>query len=147
MSIQVSSTSFNQNSLIPKKYTCDGADISPQLSWNGVPANTKNIVLIMDDPDAPIGTFTHWVLFNIPATVTDLPEGVKGIGVEGVNDFRRIGYGGPCPPRGSNHRYYFKFYALDTMLSLKEGAKRAEVEKAMQNHILAQGEFMGRYGR
>jgi Raf kinase inhibitor-like YbhB/YbcL family protein len=147
MSIQVSSSSFNQNSLIPKKYTCDGTDISPQLSWKGLPPNTQSIVLIMDDPDAPIGTFTHWVVFNIPATVTELPEGAKGIGVEGVNDFRRIGYGGPCPPRGSNHRYYFKLYALDTMLPLKEGAKRGDVEKAMQKHILAQGEFMGRYGR
>lgn len=147
MSIQLSSTSFTQNGVIPKKYTCDGADISPHLSWSGLPDNTKSLVLFMEDPDAPMGTFIHWVLINIPASIKELPEGVKGVGVEGMNDFRRLGYGGPCPPHGSNHRYYFKLFALDTMLPLKGGVKKTDVEKAMQGHILGKGEFMGRYGR
>ncbi|MGB9673350.1 MAG: YbhB/YbcL family Raf kinase inhibitor-like protein [Anaerolineales bacterium] len=147
MSIQLLSTSFKLGEMIPKKYTCDGADISPQISWKNIPTEAKSLALIMDDPDAPVGTFTHWVLFNIPINIHELTEGVKNIGVAGINDFRRIGYGGPCPPRGSNHRYYFKLYALDIILPLKEGAKRGDVEKAMQGHILDQGEFMGRYGR
>ncbi len=147
MSIQLSSTSFTQNGVIPKQYTCDGADTSPQLSWRELPDNTKSLVLFMEDPDAPMGTFIHWVLFNIPASIKELVEGVKGIGVEGMNDFRRMGYGGPCPPRGSNHRYYFKLFALDTLLPLKGGVKKTDVEKAMQGHILGQGEIMGRYGR
>ncbi|MGB9521895.1 MAG: YbhB/YbcL family Raf kinase inhibitor-like protein, partial [Anaerolineales bacterium] len=124
MSIQLLSTSFKLGEMIPKKYTCDGADISPQISWKNIPTEAKSLALIMDDPDAPVGTFTHWVLFNIPINIHELTEGVKNIGVAGINDFRRIGYGGPCPPRGSNHRYYFKLYALDSMLPLKEGAKR-----------------------
>ncbi len=147
MSIQLSSTSFTQNGVIPKQYTCDGADTSPQLSWRELPDNTKSLVLFMEDPDAPMGTFIHWVLFNIPASINELIEGAKGVGVEGMNDFRRMGYGGPCPPRGSNHRYYFKLFALDTLLSLKGGVKKTDVEKAMQGHILGQGEIMGRYGR
>lgn len=147
MTIQISSSAFAHNELIPKRYTCDGEDVSPELSWQNVPEGTKSLVLIVDDPDAPIGTFVHWVLFNLPGNLNGLKEGVKGIGVEGVNDFRRSGYGGPCPPRGSTHRYFFKLYALDTTLSLTAGVKKADVEKAMQGHILAQGELIGRYGR
>jgi hypothetical protein len=101
----------------------------------------------MDDPDAPIGTFVHWVIFNIPPEVKEFAEGEKGIGVEGINDFRKVGYGGPCPPRGSNHRYFFKIYALDTKLNLDSRATKKDLEKAMQGHILAQGELVGRYGR
>jgi len=147
VSIQLSSTAFKLNEIIPKKYTCDGLDLSPQIAWKDLPPSTKNLALIMEDPDAPGGTFTHWILFNIPATISELAEGVKGIGVSGTNDFHRLGYGGPCPPRGSTHRYYFKLYALDTLLSLKEGVKKADVEKAMQGHKLGQGEYIGRYGR
>lgn len=147
MTIQISSSAFAHNELIPKRYTCDGEDVSPELSWQNVPDGTISFVLIVDDPDAPIGTFVHWVLFNLPGNLNGLKEGVKGIGVGGVNDFRRSGYGGPCPPRGSTHRYFFKLYALDTTLSLTAGVKKADVEKAMQGHILAQGELIGRYGR
>lgn len=147
MAIQVTSTAFSEAGTIPKKHTCDGQDVSPQLSWSGVPEGTKSLALIMDDPDAPIGTFVHWVLYDIPADVKELPEGVQGVGVQGVNDFRRSGYNGPCPPRGPAHRYYFKIYALDTTLGLKAGARKADVEKAMQGHILAWGQLMGKYGR
>ncbi len=147
MAIQVTSTAFSEASTIPKKHTCDGQDVSPQLSWSGVPEGTKSLVLIMDDPDAPVGTFVHWVLYDLPPDVKELPEGVQGVGVQGVNDFRRTGYNGPCPPRGPAHRYYFKVYALDTTLGLKAGARKADVEKAMQGHILAWGQLMGKYGR
>jgi Raf kinase inhibitor-like YbhB/YbcL family protein len=147
MAIQVTSTAFNEGSTIPKKHTCDGQDISPQLSWSGVPEGTKSLALIVDDPDAPVGTFVHWVLYDIPADIRELPEGVQGVGVQGTNDFRRSGYNGPCPPRGPAHRYYFKVYALDTTLGLKAGARKADVEKAMQGHILAWGQLMGKYGR
>ncbi len=147
MSIQLSSQSFRQNELIPKRHTCDGENLSPELSWQNIPSGTKSLVLIVDDPDAPMGTFVHWVIYNLPADLSGLKEGVKGVGVEGINDFRKSGYGGPCPPRGSTHRYFFKLYALDTTLNLAAGAKKAEVEKAMQGHILAQGELVGRYGR
>jgi len=150
--ISVSAEAFKEGNLIPEEYTCDGDDISPLLSWKGVPANAKSIALIMDDPDAPMGTFVHWVLFNIPANTQKLQKGIPEDKTladgsrQGTNDFRSIGYGGPCPP-GGTHRYYFKIYALDTMLNLPAGATKADVEKAMKGHILAQGELMGRYKR
>lgn len=147
MDIELISTAFAPNGIIPKRHTCDGENLSPLLAWKNVPPETKSIALIMDDPDAPIGTFVHWVIFNIPPEVTQLAEGEKGIGVEGVNDFRKVGYGGPCPPRGSNHRYFFKIYALDAQLNLDSRATKKDLEKAMQGHILAQGELIGRYGR
>ena len=153
MTIQLSSPAFSEGETIPKKHTCDGEDLSPALSWSGVPNGTRSLALIMDDPDAPMGTFVHWVLYDIPAELAGLPEGVAktgtvaGIGVQGTSGFRKMGYGGPCPPRGSTHRYYFKLYALDTKLNLKEGASKADVEKAMKGHILAQGQVMGKYGR
>ena len=153
MKFTLSSTSFESGGDIPKKYTCDGADISPGLSWTGPPQGTQSFALIADDPDAPMGTWTHWVLFDLPAETASLAEGVNKIdelpdgGRQGRNDFRKIGYGGPCPPPGKPHRYFFKLYALDKKLDLKPGAEKAEVEQAMQSHILAQAEAMGKFGR
>jgi Raf kinase inhibitor-like YbhB/YbcL family protein len=153
MAIDFSSRSFSSGGNIPQKFTCDGEDVSPELQWGEPPAGTKSFALIADDPDAPVGTWVHWVLFNLPAATRSLPEGVpkqdtlQNGGVHGRNDFRRIGYGGPCPPPGRPHRYFFKLYALDTTLNLKAGATKADVERAMKGHILAQGEWMGRYGR
>jgi hypothetical protein len=147
MTIQLSSSAFTEAETIPKKYTCDGQDVSPPLSWTGVPTGTNSLLLIVDDPDAPRGTWVHWVLIDLPVNLDGLPEGVQGDGIEGVNDFGRQGYGGPCPPRGSNHRYYFKLYALDKVLGLKAGATKSEAEKAMQGHVLAWGQLMGRYAR
>jgi Raf kinase inhibitor-like YbhB/YbcL family protein len=153
MSLQISSTAFSAGETIPKKFTCDGPDVSPQLKWNDLPANTQSIELIMDDPDAPGGTWVHWVLYDLPANTRDLPEGVAkqeqlfSGARQGRNDFGRVGYGGPCPPPGKPHRYFFKLYALDTKLNLKAGATKADVERAMKGHVLAQTELIGKYGR
>jgi Raf kinase inhibitor-like YbhB/YbcL family protein len=153
MSLQISSTAFSAGEAIPKNFTCDGPDISPQLAWNEPPAKTQSFALIMDDPDAPVGTWVHWVLFDLPAAAKELPEGVakqeqlSSGARQGRNDFGKIGYGGPCPPPGKPHRYFFKLYALDSKLNLKAGAIKAEVERAMKGHILAQAEHIGRYGR
>lgn len=150
--IIVKSNSFSDGGMIPAKYTCDGANISPQLSWDNAPKGTKSFVLICEDPDAPMGTFTHWILYDIPADVHELlenlpkdkilPNGAK----QGIADFKKIGYGGPCPPNGT-HRYYFKLYALDTLLNLEPGLKKEDILKAMNGHILAQGQIMGKYAR
>jgi len=148
MKILITSTAFDETGTIPVRYTCDGADVSPPLDWSGVLQEAKSLALITDDPDCPTGTWVHWVLFNLPASLNHLPEkAMPGVGIQGKNDFRKLGYNGPCPPRGRPHRYYFKLYALDTMLNLPAGATKAEVEKAMQGHILAQGQLMGKYGR
>jgi Raf kinase inhibitor-like YbhB/YbcL family protein len=153
MSFQLSTTAFAEGQTIPKKSTCDGPDVSPPLSWKGAPAATKSLALIVDDPDAPAGTWVHWVVFNIPANMTELPEGVEkteqvaGGALQGRNDFSKIGYNGPCPPPGKPHRYFFKLYALDGVLNLKPGATKADVERAMKGHILAEAQIMGRYGR
>jgi hypothetical protein len=147
MAIQISSSAFAEGETIPQKYTCDGEDVSPPLSWSGIPEGTRSLLLIADDPDAPRGTWVHWVLIDLPPDLQGLPEGSQGAGIDGKNNFGRQGYGGPCPPRGSNHRYYFKLYALDKALALKAGATKSEAEKAMQGHILAWGQLMGRYGR
>jgi hypothetical protein len=153
MAMAISTTSFPHDGDIPKKFTCDGADISPELSWSGTPSGTQSFTLIADDPDAPVGTWTHWVLYDLPATTTSLAEGVSKVdelgsgGRQGRNDFRKIGYGGPCPPPGKPHRYFFKLYALDAQLNLKPGATKQEVEQAMQGHVLAQAELMGKYKR
>jgi Raf kinase inhibitor-like YbhB/YbcL family protein len=140
---------FADSGLIPAKFTCEGANVSPELRWNDAPANTRSYALIVDDPDAPVGTFTHWILFDIPAERSNLAEGASAIGVAGKNDFGRAGYGGPCPPRGHGpHRYYFTLYALDiTSLKLKAGAGRREMETALRGHILAQAIYLGRYER
>jgi Raf kinase inhibitor-like YbhB/YbcL family protein len=153
MSFQIASASFSPGGSIPKKFTCDGPDTSPQLSWKDAPAQTQTFALIVDDPDAPVGTWVHWVLYNLPANSKELTEGVEkqeqlsNGALQGRNDFRKIGYGGPCPPPGNPHRYYFKLYALDSKLNLKAGATKAEVESAMKGHILGQTELIGRYGR
>ena len=153
MTLQISSTAFPEGGSIPKIYTCDSDNVSPPLAWSGAPTGTKSLALIVDDPDAPMGTWVHWVLFDIPASLSSLPEAVdrtptvQGIGTQGKNDFGKTGYGGPCPPRGKPHRYFFKLYALDMALNLKAGASKAEVEKAMRGHILAQGLLIGTYSR
>lgn len=143
----VTSEAFARGAPIPEKYTCDGDDISPPLSWDGVPNDVAGFALIVDDPDAPRGTWVHWVLFNLPSDTRSLPEGAaEEAGRSGTNSWRRVGYGGPCPP-GGEHRYFFKLYALDTMLDLDAGADKAELEGAMEGHVLAQGQLMGTYAR
>ncbi len=150
--MQITSPAFSEGGLIPSKYTCDGQDISPPLKWKDVPAGTKSLALICDDPDAPIGTWVHWVAYNIPLEMTHLDEEIQSekelkSGMrQGNNDWSSIGYGGPCPP-GGTHRYYFKLYALDTTLDLKPGATKAQLLKAMEGHILAEGHLMGKYNR
>ena len=146
MVIKIASTAFAEGEMIPKKYTCDGDDISPPLQISDVPENTKSLALIMDDPDAPVGVWDHWIVFNIPASISQISEGEEPQGTPGKNSWGRTGYGGPCPPSGT-HRYFFKLYALDTMLDLEPGASKKKVLKAMEGHILAQGELMGKYKR
>ncbi len=152
MEITLKSPAFEEEEMIPGKYTCDGMDVSPPLSWTSVPDGTQSLALICDDPDAPMGTWVHWVLFNIPATTGELPENVPSEKVltngakHGINDFRTFGYGGPCPP-GGIHRYYFKLYALDTELNLEAGAAKKDLLNAMEGHILAESQLMGRYKR
>jgi len=152
MDIKVTSMTFQEGGTIPQKYTCDGEDISPPLAWSSAPEGTKSFALISDDPDAPMGTWVHWVIYNIPANITELhehipPEGLLENGAkQGMNDFRRIGYGGPCPP-GGTHRYFFKLYALDTEIDIVVGASKPELLRAMEGHILAEGQLIGRYTR
>lgn len=146
MTIQMSSSAFMNGGVIPQQYTCDGQDLSPALSWSGLPAGTKSLALIMDDPDAPVGTFTHWVVYNIPVDTAGIAEGGT-VGTEGPTSFGKTGYGGPCPPRGKPHRYFFRLYALDDVLNLKPGLNVAALRKAMEGHVLAAGEIMGIYGR
>jgi len=152
MEIKVTSTAFEQGGMIPNKYTCDGQDISPPLSWVDVPDGTASIVLVCDDPDAPMGTWVHWVLFDLPPDAQGLPENIPAVenlengGIHGINDWRKLGYGGPCPP-GGTHRYYFKIYALDKLMNIPVGNTKAQLLKAMEGHILAEGELMGRYKR
>jgi Raf kinase inhibitor-like YbhB/YbcL family protein len=151
----IKSSAFKDGETIPKKFTCDGQDFSPELSWENAPAGTKSFALICEDPDAPGGTFIHWVIYDIPANVTKLDENVKKVGLvddkikQGVNDFGRIGYGGPCPPRGHKpHRYIFKLYALDVeTLGLNSGATAEQVESKAKGHILGEARITGLYGR
>ena len=152
MSISLTSNAFIEGAMIPQRYSCDGEDISPHLAWTDVPSGTRSLALICDDPDAPVGTWDHWVVYNIPADVHSLQEGIaeKAIldngAVHGNNSWGRIGYGGPCPPSGT-HRYFFKIFALDTLLDLKSGSTTSQLLEAMEGHILAQGQLMGRYQR
>ena len=152
MAITVTSTAFAEGEMIPRHHTCDGRDVSPPLQWSGIPEGAQSIALICDDPDAPMGTWVHWVLFNIPAGEKGVPAQIAPDATlsngarHGTNDFRRLGYGGPCPP-GGTHRYYFKLYALDTTLPLGAGATKAQVEAAMAGHILARAQLMGKYKR
>ncbi len=141
MSFAIKTTAFSGGGTISKQYTCDGADLSPGLTWAGAPAGTQSLALIADDPDAPVGTWTHWIVWNIRPEAA-LPEGVSKVESlsdgtrQGSNDFKRIGYGGPCPPPGKAHRYFFKLYALDAKLDVKPGASRNELERAMKGHML-----------
>lgn len=149
--MQIRTTAFTDGSLIPRRFTCEGEDVSPALTWGDAPAGTASFVVIVDDPDAPRGTWTHWTLFNLPAATSGLAEGWRtgAGGTSGRNDFGNIGYGGPCPPRGHGpHRYFFRLYALDVAhLALAEGAARKDLERAMAGHVLAQAQWMGRYER
>ena len=152
MEIKITSSAFTKGGMIPSRYTCDGADFSPPLKWDAVPEATRSIALICDDPDAPMGTFVHWVLFNLPPGTRELaenfpeeetlPDGAR----QGISDFGKTGYGGPCPP-GGTHRYYFKIYALDTKLEIAPVADKPALLKAMEGHILAEGELLGTYAR
>ncbi|MEK6558080.1 MAG: YbhB/YbcL family Raf kinase inhibitor-like protein [Candidatus Margulisiibacteriota bacterium] len=150
--MQIISSAFTEGSMITAKYTCDGRDISPPLEWKDVPDAAKSFALISDDPDAPVGTWVHWVIYNIPPNVTKFDENMprekefKNGMRQGSNDWPKIGYGGPCPPSGT-HRYYFKLYALDMMLNLKPGATKAQLVQAMKGHILAEAQLMGKYSR
>ena len=152
MAFTLQSSAFQNGGSIPKKFTCEAADVSPELTWSGVPEKTQSFALIADDPDAPMGTWVHWVIYDLPPNTAKLPEGVPkqeqaASGAQGKNSSGKIGYGGPCPPPGKPHRYFFKLYALDSKLSLKPGARKPEVEAAMKGHVLAQAELMGKYGR
>jgi Raf kinase inhibitor-like YbhB/YbcL family protein len=153
MSFAIQTNAFAPGSVIPNKYTCDGSNVSPELTWSGAPAGTQAFALIVDDPDAPGGTWTHWTAWNIPANSTKLAEGTPKNETladgtrQGRNDFKRIGYNGPCPPPGKPHRYFFKVYALGANLDAKAGASRGELESAMKGKTLGQAEVMGKYGR
>jgi Raf kinase inhibitor-like YbhB/YbcL family protein len=153
MPLQVTSSAFTQGQEIPRKYTGDGDDLSPQLAWSAPPTAVASVALICDDPDAPRGTWVHWVLFNLPAKQQSLDEGAPATealdngALQGKNDFGNIGYGGPAPPPGHPHRYFFKVYALDVKLSLPAGATKSQVVDAMKGHILAEGQLMGTYKR
>jgi Raf kinase inhibitor-like YbhB/YbcL family protein len=151
-SMTIESAAFMQGKPIPEKYTCEGGDASPPMSWTNAPQGTKSFALIVDDPDAPAGLWVHWVLYNIPASTHALQAGIKkseatSAGRQGVNDFKKIGYGGPCPPPGTPHRYFFKLYALDAQLPLRPRASKKDVEAAMQGHVLAPAQLIGTYQR
>src|SRR5215469_1304123 len=153
MNIQITSTAFTDGNPIPTEFTCDGSDVSPDLKWSGAPDGTKSVALICDDPDAPGGTFVHWVIYGIPAGENQLPKAVPSTPTlpsgarQGKNGFGTTGYRGPCPPRGGAHRYFFRLYALDAAIDAPAGASRAQIDAAMKGHIIAQGQVMGKYQR
>ena len=155
MAMTLSSPAFAAGTAIPARHTCDAEDLSPELRFTDPPANTKSLALIVDDPDAPVGNWVHWVLYDLPASHRSLPEGVPPDGTlkspagarQGRNDFGKLGWGGPCPPPGKPHRYFFRLYALDVPLGLEPGAKKADVERAMKGHVLGQAEIFGTYAR
>jgi hypothetical protein len=143
----LSSPAFGAGAAIPSKYTCDGPDVSPPLEWNGAPATTRSFALIVDDPDAPGGTWTHWVLFDVPAGTTKLAEGSRGVGIEAKTSWDKVGWGGPCPPSGTHH-YYFRLLALDVpSLGTAAGASRADVEAAARGHVIGRASWMGTYAK
>lgn len=150
VAFQLTTSAFH-NMVIPEKFSCDGADVSPPLQWTEPPAGTRSLALIVDDPDAPAGTWVHWVLYYLPVNTSRLAEGItKDVHLpngarQGKNDFGKIGYNGPCPPRGKAHRYFFKLYALDSKTDLKSGATKKDLERAMQGLVLAQAELVGRF--
>ncbi len=151
--IQLSTNSFTPGGTIPKTFTCSGTDESPELNWSAVPAEAKSLALIVDDPDAPLGTWNHWLLYDIPPSIRDLPENqprtaqLASGALQGKNDFGKVGYNGPCPPPGKPHRYFFRLFALDAKLNLKAGADRRTLDRAMHGHVIAEGEVMGTFGR
>ncbi len=153
--MRLTSDAFEDGGTIPRRHTCDGEDVSPALSWEGAPDGTASFALVVHDPDAPRGDWVHWVIYDIPGHFTGLPEKLGPAerldpleeAVQGTNDFRRIGWGGPCPPPGRRHRYVFTLHALEARLGLEPGSRRAEVEEAARNHILATARLTGRYGR
>jgi Raf kinase inhibitor-like YbhB/YbcL family protein len=148
--MSLSSSAFKDGQPIPVDYTCDGKNISPPLNWSGAPSETQSLLLIVDDPDAPAGVWTHWILWNIPTDTSELVEDFTkspGTARQGTNDFKKTGYSGPCPPAGKAHRYFFRIFALDTALNLPSGATRKEVDAAMAKHVLAMGQLMGTYQR
>ncbi len=153
MALELKSPAFVERGTVPRQYTCEGKDLSPALTWSDAPADTQSFALICDDPDAPMGTWVHWVIYNIPATATGLPEGVSTAGDlqdgsrQGITDFGRTGYGGPCPPPGKPHRYYFKLYALDERLDIKSRVTKEVLLSAMKDHVLAEAALMGTYQR
>jgi hypothetical protein len=153
MSIELTSTAFQPGATIPAQYTEDGGDKSPPLKWSEPPKGTQSFALICDDPDAPRGTWVHWVLFDLPGETRELEEGLPTTATlsngakQGKNDFGKVGYGGPAPPKGKPHRYFFKLYALDKSVGLSAGATKAQLAEAMQGHILAEGQLIGKYGR
>ena len=152
MEISLKSPSFEEGEMIPVRFTCDGADISPELVWESIPEECQTLAIICDDPDAPMGTWVHWIIYNIPADLGGLEAEIPADdilpsgAVQGNNSWSRVGYGGPCPP-GGTHRYFFKIYALDTKLDIGPGATKSHLKDAMEGHILAQGQLMGRYSR
>ena len=151
LAFDLKSPAFGQNASIPRTYSCDGPDRSPPLRWANPPAGAKSYALVVEDPDAPSGTWVHWVLYRIPAAARQLPEGVParetvaGAGTQGINDFKKVGWGGPCPPPGSAHRYVFTLYALDTELAIPPGTSRSDLQAAMDGHVLGQAELTGRF--
>lgn len=153
MNLQLKSTAFQDGQVIPRQYTGDGENWSPPLEWTAPPTGTQSLALICEDPDAPRGIWVHWVLFNLPPDARKVNEGAASDGnlpkgaVQGTNDFRQIGYGGPAPPPGKPHRYFFRLYALDAKLDLPTGTNRSQLLHAMRGHILAEAQLMGRYGR
>ncbi len=151
MAFKLIIAAFAEGAAIPALHTCTGADVSPAVEWSGAPRDTKSFALIVDDPDAPAGTWNHWLLWDIPASATSIPQGFKpgSLGQSGTNDFGKQGYGGPCPPKGHGpHRYYFKLFALDEPnLNLRAGAKRADLDRALRGHTLAEAQYMGRFER
>ena len=153
MGLELSTPAFAAGGDVPVRHTCDGGDVSPALDWSAPPDGTATLALIVDDPDAPGRTWVHWVVYNIPPGERGLPEGVEATAAlpsgtrQATNDFGRIGYGGPCPPPGPAHRYFFRLYALDTSVELQSDAKRPALDAAMTGHVLASGELFGRYQR
>ena len=151
MAFKLIVSAFAEGAVIPKLHTCDGADVSPSLEWSGEPAETQSFTLMVDDPDAPAGTWNHWLLYDLPKSVRSLAQGYKPgkLGQSGINDFGRAGYGGPCPPKGHGaHRYFFRLYAVDVpSVGLAAGAKREDVDRALKGHILAETQYMGQYER
>ena len=144
--MKITSPAFQQGGNIPSKFSCDGGNTNPPLQLSDVPSGAKSLVLIVDDSDAPGGSFTHWAVWNVSPQTTAIAEGSTPKGVQGTNDFGKSGYGAPCPPSGA-HRYYFKIFALDRQLDLSSGARRGQLDAAMKGHVIAEGELLGRYSR